>query len=52
MGYLHIKPTLNAPQIYSPQRPRTAGGFRVDRPLKVDRGVLFALAQLVVAAAD
>ena len=52
MNYLHIKPPLNAQQIYSPQRPRTAGGFRADRLLKDDRGVLSVSEQLVMADAD
>ena len=52
MNYLHIKPPLNALQIYPPRRPCTAGGFRVDRLLKDDRGVLSVSAQLVVADAD
>ena len=51
INYLHLKPPMNALQIYPPQRPRTAGGFRAGRLLKDDRGVLSALAQLVMADA-
>ena len=53
MSYLHFNtpPPLNALQIYPPQRPRTAGGFRAGRLVTDDRGVPSALAPLVVADA-
>ena len=55
MSYLHLNPpppSLNALQIYLPQRPRTASGFRAGRFVTGDRGVPSALAPLVLADAD
>ena len=51
MNYVHLTPPpLNALQIYPPQQPRTAGGFRAGRLVTDERGVLSASAPLVADA--